>query len=155
MTGHLPGFEMPADWVRETSKGQGQECASAARTPESGDSSITHALERINASRGRIAALSRPPSPRARQVLQQILTQFRFVPHFEGGRITSYRPLDISPGSLLDQLGFANLDFIDAVNGIAVAAEGFDIADLLSTDEVLVLIRRDRQEILLRFSIVP
>jgi hypothetical protein len=87
--------------------------------------------------------------------LEQIRIQFRFVPHFEGGQLTSYRPIDIPPGSLLDQLGFARLDFIDAVNGISVAAERFDIADLLSADEVLVQIRRDRKEILLRFSIVP
>lgn len=87
--------------------------------------------------------------------LGPIATQFRFIPHFEDGQITAYRPIDISPLSLLDQLGFASLDLIDSVNGTAVGTEGLDIAALLAADEVVVRIRRDQQGLVLRFSIVP
>lgn len=49
--------------------------------------------------------------------LNQLFTQVRAVPHFDGGKSTGFRLFAIRQGSIFDQLGLRNGDVIQSING--------------------------------------
>lgn len=49
--------------------------------------------------------------------MNQLFTQIRAVPHFDGGKSTGFRLFAIRQGSVFDQLGLRNGDIIQSVNG--------------------------------------
>jgi len=53
----------------------------------------------------------------ALQNMNQLFTQIRAVPHFEGGQATGFRVFAIRSGSLFDKIGLKNGDIIKSING--------------------------------------
>ncbi len=49
--------------------------------------------------------------------MNQLFTQIRAVPHFDGGKSTGFRLFAIRQGSVFDQLGLRNGDIIQSING--------------------------------------
>lgn len=49
--------------------------------------------------------------------MNQLFTQIRAVPHFEGGKSTGFRLFAIRQNSLFDQIGLRNGDIIQSING--------------------------------------
>lgn len=49
--------------------------------------------------------------------MNQLFTQLRAVPHFEGGKSVGFRLFAIRQGSLFDQIGLRNGDIIQRING--------------------------------------
>jgi general secretion pathway protein C len=49
--------------------------------------------------------------------MNQLFTQIRAVPHFDGGKSTGFRLFAIRQGSVFDQLGMRNGDIIQSING--------------------------------------
>lgn len=49
--------------------------------------------------------------------MNQLFTQVRAVPHFQGGKSTGFRLFAIRQGSLFDKIGLRNGDIIQRVNG--------------------------------------
>jgi general secretion pathway protein C len=49
--------------------------------------------------------------------MNQLFTQMRAVPHFEGGKSTGFRLFAIRQNSLFDQIGLRNGDIIQRING--------------------------------------
>ena len=68
--------------------------------------------------------------------MNQLFTQIRAVPHFEGGRSIGFRLFAIRQGSIFDQLGLKNGDVIERVNG----------ADLSDPAKALALFQQLRNE---------
>jgi general secretion pathway protein C len=68
--------------------------------------------------------------------MNQLFTQIRAVPHFEGGRSVGFRLFAIRQGSLFDQIGLKNGDVIQRVNG----------ADLSDPAKALALFQQLRNE---------
>ena len=50
--------------------------------------------------------------------MNQLFTQIRAVPHFEGGKSTGFRLFAIRQDSLFDKIGLKNGDIIQQINGI-------------------------------------
>jgi general secretion pathway protein C len=50
--------------------------------------------------------------------MNQLFTQIRAVPHFEGGRSTGFRLFAIRQNSIFDQIGLRNGDIIQSINGV-------------------------------------
>ncbi len=49
--------------------------------------------------------------------MNQLFTQMRAVPHFEGGKAVGFRLFAIKQGSLFDKIGLRNGDIIQEING--------------------------------------
>src|SRR5207237_8441219 len=49
--------------------------------------------------------------------MNQLFTQIRAVPHFDGGKSTGFRLFAIRQNSIFDQLGLKNGDIIQRING--------------------------------------
>lgn len=82
-----------------------------------------------------VSGTSPPSNPRIQQVseneyhidraevdqqldnMNQLFTQIRAVPHFDGGKSTGFRLFAIRQGSIFDQLGLRNGDIIQSING--------------------------------------
>ncbi len=64
-----------------------------------------------------------------------VLTQARCVPNFEGGRPSGYRCFQIEPGSIYDKLGMKDNDVICGINGQAVndPATAFNMLNTIKT----------------------
>jgi len=52
--------------------------------------------------------------------MNQLFTQIRAVPHFDGGQSTGFRLFAIRQGSVFDQIGLRNGDIIQNINGEAI-----------------------------------
>jgi general secretion pathway protein C len=68
--------------------------------------------------------------------MNQLFTQIRAVPHFEGGKSVGFRLFAIRQGSLFDQIGLKNGDVIQQING----------ADLSDPAKALALFQQLRNE---------
>ncbi|MGH8336787.1 MAG: type II secretion system protein GspC, partial [Gammaproteobacteria bacterium] len=68
--------------------------------------------------------------------MNQLFTQIRAVPHFEGGKSVGFRLFAIRQNSLFDQIGLKNGDVIQSVNG----------ADLSDPAKALALFQQLRNE---------
>jgi general secretion pathway protein C len=68
--------------------------------------------------------------------MNQLFTQVRAVPHFEGGKSVGFRLFAIRQGSLFDEIGLKNGDVIQQVNG----------ADLSDPAKALALFQQLRNE---------
>ncbi len=53
--------------------------------------------------------------------MNQLFTQIRAVPHFEGGQSTGFRLFAIRQNSIFDQIGLRNGDIIESINGTALS----------------------------------
>jgi general secretion pathway protein C len=76
----------------------------------------------------------------------EVLTQARCVPNFEGGRAAGYRCFQIEPGSIYDKLGMKDNDVICGINGEPVndPAKAFSLLQQLKTARNIELcINRD------------
>lgn len=62
-------------------------------------------------------AIPRTEVDKTLENLNEVLTQARCVPNFEGGRPAGYRCFQIVPGSIYDKLGMKDNDVIVAING--------------------------------------
>ena len=68
--------------------------------------------------------------------MNQLFTQVRAVPHFEGGRSVGFRLFAIRQGSIFDEIGLKNGDVIQQING----------ADLSDPAKALALFQQLRNE---------
>lgn len=68
--------------------------------------------------------------------MNQLFTQVRAVPHFEGGKSVGFRLFAIRQGSIFDEIGLKNGDVIQQVNG----------ADLSDPAKALALFQQLRNE---------
>lgn len=71
----------------------------------------------IQSSGGNRYLISRDEVDKTLANLNEVLTQARCVPNFEGGRPGGYRCFQIVPGSIYDKLGMKDNDVILAING--------------------------------------
>ncbi len=81
--------------------------------------------------------------------LNNVLTQARAVPHFEGGVPAGYKLFQIVPGSIYDKLGLKEGDQITGLNGQAMTDPGkaFEMLNELKTSSHLELgIKRDGKQ---------
>jgi general secretion pathway protein C len=76
--------------------------------------------------------------------MNQLFTQIRAVPHFEGGRSTGFRLFAIRQNSIFDKIGLKNGDIIQRING----------ADLSDPARALALFQELRNEQNLTVDIV-
>jgi len=53
--------------------------------------------------------------------MNQLFTQVRAVPHFEGGKSTGFRLFAIRQNSIFDQIGLRNGDIIQSINGTDIS----------------------------------
>lgn len=80
--------------------------------------------------------------------LNQLLTQVRAVPHFEGGKSTGFRLFAIRQGSLFDQIGLRNGDIVQTINGQEMSDPARALTmfqDLRSAGEIQVAGVRNKQ----------
>ncbi len=85
-----------------------------------------------------------------------VLTQARCVPNFEGGRPSGYRCFQIEPGSIYDKLGMKDNDVICGINGQAVndPATAFNMLNTLKTQRNIELcINRGGQVMNMQYDI--
>lgn len=68
--------------------------------------------------------------------MNQLFTQIRAVPHFDGGKSVGFRLFAIRQGSIFDQLGLKNGDVIERING----------SDLSDPAKALALFQQLRSE---------
>jgi general secretion pathway protein C len=71
----------------------------------------------------------------------EVLTQARCVPNFEGGKSSGYRCFQIEPGSIYDKLGMKDNDVICGINGQPVndPATAFNMLTTLKTSRNIEL----------------
>ncbi len=81
-------------------------------------------------------AIDRAEVDSALDNMNQLFTQIRAVPHFEGGRSTGFRLFAIRQNSIFDKIGLKNGDVIQRVNG----------ADLSDPARALALFQQLRNE---------
>ncbi len=86
----------------------------------------------------------------------QLGTQVRIVPNYHGGKYEGFRMIGMGSGSLFSDIGFANGDVIQAVNGDKIDSpnKALSLYDALKNKARLtVLIERDGQPKTLRYTI--
>ena len=68
--------------------------------------------------------------------LNEVLTQARCVPNFEGGKPGGFRCFQIVPGSIYDKLGMKDNDVIKSINGQAMTdpSKAFELLNSLKND---------------------
>ncbi|MGZ3651533.1 MAG: hypothetical protein ACXVB9_15405 [Bdellovibrionota bacterium] len=91
--------------------------------------------------------IDRKEVDKAMENLNNILTDARCVPEFEGGRPSGYRCFQITPGSVYDKLGLKDNDVICGLNGESIndPAKAFQVLGSLkdpSTRNIQVSIKR-------------
>ncbi len=88
--------------------------------------------------------------------MNQLFTQIRAVPHFEGGQSTGFRLFAIRQNSLFDQIGLRNGDIIQSINGTEIndpsKALGM-IGELRNVDQLNVQILRNKTTMTVNYRI--
>jgi general secretion pathway protein C len=88
--------------------------------------------------------------------MNQLFTQVRAVPHFEGGKSTGFRLFAIRQNSIFDNIGLRNGDIIQSINGTELndpsRALGF-MQDLRSARQLNVTILRNKESLTLQYNI--
>ncbi len=88
--------------------------------------------------------------------MNQLFTQIRAVPHFQGGKSTGFRLFAIRQNSLFDRIGLRNGDIIQNVNGVDVSDASKALTlfqDLRNVSQVNVKYIRNKQEGALNYTI--
>jgi general secretion pathway protein C len=81
--------------------------------------------------------------------MNQLFTQIRAVPHFQGGKSTGFRLFAIRQNSIFDRLGLRNGDIIQSVNGVDVSDASKALSlfqDLRNVSQVNVKYVRNKEE---------
>lgn len=88
--------------------------------------------------------------------MNQLFTQIRAVPHFEGGKSTGFRLFAIRQNSIFDQIGLRNGDIIQKINGNDINDPSRALAlfqELRTERELNVEILRNKETKTLKLSI--
>ena len=88
--------------------------------------------------------------------MNQLFTQIRAVPHFEGGKSTGFRLFAIRQNSIFDNIGLQNGDIIQSINGTDLndpsGALGL-MQGLRNAGQLNVTIRRNQQTLNYQYNI--
>jgi len=79
--------------------------------------------------------------------MNQLFTQIRAVPHFDGGQSTGFRLFAIRQNSIFDQIGLRNGDIIESVNGSDINDPAKALAlfgDMRNQRQICVKIQRNK-----------
>lgn len=88
--------------------------------------------------------------------MNQLFTQIRAVPHFQGGKSTGFRLFAIRQNSIFDRIGLRNGDIIQSVNGVDVSDASKALTlfqDLRNVGQVDVKYVRNKQPGSLSYTI--
>ena len=88
--------------------------------------------------------------------MNQLLTQVRAVPHFEGGKSTGFRLFAIRQDSLFDKIGLKNGDIIQNINGTDLTDPSGALAlftELRNQPSISVRVLRNKEVRTLSYSI--
>ncbi|HYD48079.1 MAG TPA: type II secretion system protein GspC [Terriglobales bacterium] len=88
--------------------------------------------------------------------MNQLVTQIRAVPHFQGGESTGFRLFAIRQNSIFDRIGLRNGDIIHSVNGTEISdpAKGMALfQQLRGQSQFTVNITRNKEAKTLTYSI--
>lgn len=88
--------------------------------------------------------------------MNQLFTQIRAVPHFEGGSATGFRLFAIRQGSLFDKIGLKNGDILRSINGNAINDPSRALAmlgELRNQRELAVEVMRNKENKTLTYQI--
>ncbi len=92
----------------------------------------------------------------ALQNMNQLFTQMRAVPHFEGGKSVGFRLFAIKQGSLFDKLGLRNGDIVQEINGRDISDAGAALQmfqDLRGESQITVKAIRNKEPRTLSYGI--
>lgn len=101
-------------------------------------------------------AIDRTEVDSALENMNQLFTQIRAVPHFEGGQSVGFRLFAIRQDSLFDKIGLKNGDIITKINGQEMTDPARAIAlfqDLRSERQISVEVTRNREPLTLSYSL--
>lgn len=87
--------------------------------------------------------------------MNQLFTQIRAVPHFQGGKSTGFRLFAIRQNSIFDRIGLRNGDIIQSVNGTDVSDASKALSlfqDLRNVPQVNVKYIRNKEEGTLNYT---
>jgi general secretion pathway protein C len=88
--------------------------------------------------------------------MNQLFTQIRAVPHFEGGKSTGFRLFAIRQNSIFDNIGLRNGDIIQSINGTPLddpsSALGL-MQNFRSAQQLNVTILRNKESLTLQYNI--
>lgn len=110
-------------------------------------------IQRVNANQ---YSIDRGEVDAALNNMNQLFTQIRAVPHFEGGRATGFRVFAIRQNSIFDKLGLQNGDIIQNINGTDINDPSRALAlfqQLRNERDLTVQILRNRVPQTVRISI--
>jgi len=88
--------------------------------------------------------------------MNQLLTQVRAVPHFDGGKATGFRLFAIRQNSIFDQIGLRNGDIIQRINGTEINDPGKALAlfnELRDQRQLVVELLRNKEAKTLSYNI--
>jgi len=88
--------------------------------------------------------------------MNQLFTQIRAVPHFEGGKSTGFRLFAIRQNSIFDNIGLRNGDIIQSINGTELNDPSRALAlmqDLRNARQLSVTVLRNRESLTLQYNI--
>jgi len=88
--------------------------------------------------------------------MNQLFTQIRAVPHFEGGTATGFRLFAIRQGSIFDKIGLKNGDILRGINGNPISDPSRALAmlgELRNQRELAVDIMRNKENKTLNYQV--
>lgn len=100
--------------------------------------------------------IERDEVDRALENMNQLFTQIRAVPHFEGGKAIGFRLFAIRHGSIFDRIGLRNGDILQRVNGVTLDDPTRALAmleELRNESQLTVEIIRNRQPQTLTYQV--
>jgi len=100
--------------------------------------------------------LERAEVDNALENMNQLFTQIRAVPHFEGGQSVGFRLFAIRQDSLFDKIGLKNGDIISKINGQDMTDPARAIAmfqELRNERQISVEVTRNKEPLTLSYSL--
>jgi general secretion pathway protein C len=100
-------------------------------------------------------AIDRSEVDNALDNMNQLFTQIRAVPHFEGGKSTGFRLFAIRQNSIFDKIGLRNGDIIQQINGNPIDDPSKALAlfnELRNQSQLAVQILRNKEEKTLSYT---
>jgi general secretion pathway protein C len=88
--------------------------------------------------------------------MNQLFTQIRAVPHFEGGKSTGFRLFAIRQNSIFDNIGLRNGDIIQSINGTEINDPSRALSlmqELRNARQLNVTILRNRETVNLQYNL--
>ncbi len=101
-------------------------------------------------------AIDRAEVDSALENMNQLFTQIRAVPHFEGGQSTGFRLFAIRQDSLFDRIGLKNGDIISRINGQDLNDPARALAifqELRNEREITVEVTRNKEPLTLGYQL--